>query len=152
MLFRGSDGQSFELRILGYQFPRQADEFWDANWLTTEIRVTHAEGGWSATDPMLLTHEAIALAEWFEALAEGASPSGERTFTEPNIAFKLINGESGPTLRVYFEVEARPSWAPTRRAGSEDLWVEFPLSEIDLASAAESLRQQLEQFPQRGSR
>jgi len=35
------------------------------------------------------------------------------------------------------------------RVGGCDLWVEFPLDEIDLAAAAQQLREQLQQFRQR---
>lgn len=111
MLLRGSDGQSFQLRVLGYQFPNETTDYWDANWLYVAVSVEHPRGGWSAIDPSLLTFEVARLADWFDSLAQGGPVDAEEEFTEPNLAFRLSQGGSGQALCVYFELESRPAWA-----------------------------------------
>lgn len=150
MKLAGTDGQSFELEVAGYQFPEESLHKYDSNWLLIRVNVEHPRGRWSAQDPSLLTSEVAELADWLEALASGASEENDMTFTEPNLSFRLVESAAGPALRVYFELEIRPSWAASRGAGMKDLWVELPLSELDLRDAAASLRSGLERFPHRG--
>jgi hypothetical protein len=152
MILAASNGQRFRLRLLGYQFPTTTSEYWDANWLQVQIEATHPRGSWSATDPSLLTFEVASLATWLDSLAVGVSVEAEEEFTEPHLSFHLVQAEGGPALRVYFELEARPPWAPHDGAGARDLWLEFLLAELDLAAAASSLRAQLAAFPERGKR
>ena len=52
-------------------------------------------------------------------------------------------------LRIYFELQLRPQWAYSRSAGQENLWVDFPCKDIDLRVAANDLRLELQQYPQR---
>jgi hypothetical protein len=50
---------------------------------------------------------------------------------------------------VYFELEWRPKWAPADGASMDDLWLDFPVDPPQLSAAANNLRAQLQQFPQR---
>src|SRR5262245_27761306 len=114
------DGQSIELRIVGYQFP-------DSNWLTVEGSVCHPSGNWSFRRSCLLTYEVLPLADWLEAIGTGTQERPSVLLTEPNLYFQLWEGGEGVALRVYFELECRPAWAARKSAGELDLWVEFPL-------------------------
>jgi hypothetical protein len=145
MLFKGSEGTHFGLRILGYQFPQGGDS---ANWLNIEIDAAFPAGQWTAVDPALETFEVAKLAGWFETLAAGEPTDDEMYFLEPNLEFKSIHRTNAHTLvRVQVEGELRPSWAPHRMV--KDLSADFALGSDELRAAANSLRQQLHLFPPR---
>ncbi len=153
MRIMGSDGSLFEMSILGYQFPKLQTEEYDSNWLRIRIHVVHPQGEWSSIDPSLLTYEVDALATWFADIVRGRSVATEMAFTEPNLSFQLLDhGRNAKSLRIYFELESRPTWARSEIVPSEDLWVEFLLSEVNLGDAAEALRPDLAQYPQRAGR
>jgi hypothetical protein len=48
-------------------------------------------------------------------------------FIEPNLEFRALLSIDRPALRVCFDLEARPSWASSGLAGTEDIWIEFPI-------------------------
>jgi hypothetical protein len=149
----GPDGQSLELRVLRYQFPQPSDNEYDSNWLMIEGVVSHPRGGWSFCDPCLLTDEVARLADWLDALGQSESCATEMGFLEPNLSFALIRPPGGNgVLRVYFDLESRPHWAPAPTAGRSDLWVEFPVLEAGLREAARELREQLARCPERAKR
>jgi hypothetical protein len=147
MKLHGLNGQALELSIMGYQFPSGPTDWHDRNWLQVRIHVVHPRGSWRSTDPMLLTSEVLKLADWMDAVAKGEVTQDERPFTEPALRFEV----GSHALRIYFELESRPSWAKSDVTPSNDLWVEFPLAEVDLSGAAADLRRQLEQYPVRAS-
>ena len=152
MKLAGRDGQSLELRILGYQFPHLETEEYDSNWLVVAGKVTHSRGSWQFTNPCLLTYEAERLASWMDRIADANLPCDTCGFIEPNLEFRALLSIDRPVLRVYFDLEARPSWASSVCAGTEDLWVEFPIEELDLKSATRQWRTELTTYPQRASR
>lgn len=84
MQFRGTDGQSVELYVAGYQFPDLPTVEYDSNWLRIEGQVSHPQGQWSFQDPCLLTYEVSRLADWLDALVEDQPKSDEIGFIEPN--------------------------------------------------------------------
>lgn len=149
MKLTGPDGQMFELRIVGYQYPHLETELYDSNWLQIEGKVTHPKGSWPFTDPCLLTYEVGELANWLDALAENRPSARNLGFTEPNLSFEFRETPFPKTLRIYLDMEAWPRWARGKAVESEDIWVEFPVSEEILRQAADSLRRQLEKYPQR---
>jgi hypothetical protein len=149
---KGSDGQSLALSLAGYQFPDLASAEYDSNWLTVTIDVAHPRGNWRASDPCLLTYEAARLAAWLDGITPESAVGSEESFVEPCLVFSIVDANGGRALRVYFELECRPAWASARAAGQEDLWVQFPLSELDLKAAARELREQLLRYPQRAAR
>jgi hypothetical protein len=51
---------------------------------------------------------------------------------------------------VYFDLESRPDWIPDKYDFDGDVFVDFPLDEINLQNAADELDRQLVQFPERG--
>ena len=152
MQLYGIDGQSVELHIVGYQFPDLAAVEYDSNWLRIEGHVHHLQGPWSFQDPCLLTYEVTRLANWLDALAQEKPDSDEIDFIEPNLSFRIVHSHASAVLRVYFELEARPNWAAVASAGVNDLWVEFPVRELELRRASRSLREELAIYPQRTKR
>jgi hypothetical protein len=151
MRLETAGGHSLELRILGYQYPDMHTEDYDSNWLAVEGKVTHPRGNWTFNDPCLLTYEASRLADWLGSFARGTPVSDEVRFIEPNISFRSVASPTGPRLRVYFELEARPPWAPRDVVEDEHCWIDFPVSEFELHRAAASLHNQLKKYPQRAA-
>lgn len=148
----GSDGSLFEMRVVGYQFPELQTEWHDSNWLRIWIHVVHPKGEWSSIDASLLTNEVEALAKWFDAIAKGHKVEAVQDFVEPHLSFRLLDHEGGQTLAIYFESASRPRWARSETVPAEDLFIEFPLSELDLTHTAEQLRLELARYPQRAER
>jgi hypothetical protein len=152
MILRSADGSEFELRIAGYEFPEDGLGADDDDWLQVRVRVTTPCGSWEATDPSLETWDVAALADWLEDLAQGRLVRWKRLeFTEPNLSFGVLHNAHGRVLlRAYFELELRPPWAERDYVGEPDLWVDLDVIPEDLATAAESLRHELNRFPVRG--
>src|SRR5262245_16353026 len=115
-----------------------------------EGTVVHPRGSWTFRDPCLLTYEVSSLADWLDSVALGKPLSDEQGFVEPNICFRLAKASTGTSLQVLFWLECRPPWA-TPKTPEADSWLEFPVSEFVLRRAADSLRDQLRDLPQRAS-
>ncbi len=145
MLLSGDDSNRFELSVVGYQFPHLENEEYDSDWLRIHIQVNHPRGTWTSTDSCLLTWEVERLVEWFTSIAKGNPIADDEDFIEPNLRFELLDDRS--RMRVYFELECRPSWAPSDGAGMNDLWVDLNANAQELRNGAASLRADLEQFP-----
>ncbi len=144
MLIKGKDKSSFEMTVMGYQFPDLVNEQYDSDWLNIKINVSIPKGSWTSTDPSLLTWEVVDLSKWIESIAEGQSVDTEESFMEPNLRFELI--EAGQKkIRIYFSLESKPSWA----LKNDDLWADFEVATDDLEKAATSLREDLTRFPTR---
>ncbi len=151
-----TNNSSFNLTILGYQYPDAAGEPYDANWLSIHVEAGGPEGEWTGTDPCLLTYEATRLADWLEAVANGKEAPPALSFLEPVLLFRLVDGAAGKTLRVHFGNLINPSWRRLeqpqgggQRVECPDLWLDFPVAEVDIASAARELRQQVKRYPNR---
>jgi hypothetical protein len=137
-----------ELQILGYQFPHLETEEYDSNWLIVAGNVTHPRGSWQFIQPCLLTYEAEQLASWMDAVAYAELPYDDCGFIEPNLEFRALLNIDRPVLRVYFDLEARPSWATK----VEEIFVDFAIEDLDLKSIAQQWRTELSAYPQRASR
>jgi hypothetical protein len=149
MKFASKDRRSLvELQILGYQFPHLETEEYDSNWLIVAGNVMHQSGSWQFTNPCLLTYEAEELASWIDLVADTELPSGSCAFIEPNLEFRTLLNVDRPVLRVYFDLEARPSWATK----VEEIFVEFAIDDLNLRSIAQQWRTELSAYPQRASR
>lgn len=151
-----SPTSTFHLTILGYQHPDAAGEPYDANWLSIHVEATGPAGAWTGTDPCLLTYEAVRLADWLEAVAEGKEAQPAISFLEPVLLFRLIKPEGESTaqrvLRVHFGNLINPSWRmldPGQASANPDLYLDFPLDQIDPRAAARDLRQELRRYPNR---
>ena len=132
MKLLGSDRQRFELRILGYQFPELENEDYDSNWLIIETNVDHPDGHWISQAPCLLTYEVTRLANWLDKIVKSEEVDPEEYFFEPNLRVWLWNANTQEKkIRIYFELESRPEWAPADGGGIEDVriydgaWLEY---------------------------
>lgn len=150
MQLTGPDHASFALHIIGYEFPELQYTPDDSDWLVVTVAVTMARGSWRATHPCLLTWEVARLATWFDAIATHIPVNSEESFIEPNLRFHLLHQQGDVRrVRVYFELESRPTWAAANVADMEDLWVDLDADTTDLHAAAAALRGALQHFPVR---
>ena len=148
MKLQASNGNSFELRIVSYQFADTAGCEYDDNWLIIEINVAHPDGAWRARDPSMLTSEVATLSRWLRHHNQTYNKTQTCGFIEPNLEFRFSDDRE--TLSVYFYLESRPDWIPDKYDFDGDVFVDFPLDEINLQNAADELDRQLVQFPERG--
>jgi hypothetical protein len=148
--FRGRLGDSVSLRIAGYQCPEITDDRWDSNWLLVDLAATVHGRSWTSRDACLLTWEVNWLADWLEAVAKREEADPDCGFLEPDLLIEL-HERSGDVahLRVYFESQSRPSWAPCDSADMQDLWAQVSAAPQDLMQAARELREELKSFPVR---
>lgn len=144
MKFIGKDGQEVELKIVGYQFPTEFDNEWDANWLRIYLNVKSKVGHWQTIDPSLLTEEAKRLIEWFSDLAKDNEVDNQVEFIEPNLSFQLLDtSKDDKTIQVKFDLESRPSSAVDDR----DYVIAFNFSNQELSEIANALTLELSRFP-----
>ncbi|MCY1044332.1 hypothetical protein OV208_23640 [Corallococcus sp. bb12-1] len=145
MMLKGTDGTHFGLRILGYQFPQGGSA---ANWLNIEIDAAFASVAWRATDPALETFEVRSLANWFEALAEARPAQDAKSFLEPNLKFERL-ASPGPQVLVKVRVKGELRPPHNLYPPEAEVSAHFALDAAALGAAAKSLREQLQDFPQR---
>ncbi len=144
MKFIGKDGQEVELKILGYQFPTDIGNDWDANWLKIYVNVKSNVGQWQAVDPCLTTWEFNQLIEWFSNLSkERNHNSSELTFVEPNLSLRVIDKSEFTSVQINFDLELKPESAYQ----DKEYFVIFQFSNEDLATIADELALELYKFP-----
>lgn len=153
MLLEGANGDRLALRVYGYQYPGECDDY-DANWLLIDLTASQAGRAWRSLGAILLTWEVAGLADWFDALAVEGSSEPEFSFIEPNLHFISLGVDSIDTsIRIFFELESRPNWARSNEApAEEEFWIDVTVSPEGLKAAASSLREDLNRFPYRGVR
>jgi hypothetical protein len=144
----GREGNELELSVVGYHSPAEAVDPWESNSLLVALRVVSPRGTWEVVDPCLTTWEAARLASWLAAMAAGPE-GGTRSLAEPNLSVTVTPLDGRLAVRMCFELERRPPWAPTVRGGS-DLCVDLDVTRADLVTAAVSLRDDVRRFPRRG--
>ena len=139
-----------ELWIAGYvPAAPGARESFTTNRLSVRIRGVRDRAEWTVEGPFLLTWEVVKLSDWLRAVATGHDTSHSVDFSELHLDVEVTERTStAVTLRVYFELEARPPWA----LPDEDFYVELTTSPAAVAGAAASLRDALTSFPPRGVR
>jgi hypothetical protein len=156
MYLASSSGSSLRLTIVGYEFPQKQPEDkhdYDANWLVVKLDFVRDDNAWTAIDPCLTTWDVDELAVWFDRLRlRQPLVRPALSFAEPLLTLESVDaGSPSELLRVFIEGELRPSWQTEQGMYQEDLWIDFPLAEIDLQAATQSLRDQLAQFPVRNA-
>ncbi len=134
----------FELELLGYQYPEAMNDKFDSNWLMVKGDASMDDQSWSFTDPCLLTMEVAQLAEWFALAAKGEETDSSMNFVKPNPSFEI---GSKDILRVNFELEARPPWAPSDISGQSDQYIDFEMDDVALLKVSNELSAQLTKFP-----
>src|SRR4051812_10281214 len=69
---KNDHGDYFRLSILGYQFPDDRIDFFDANWLVARVDGAQQGRTWQIEDACVLTYEIPAVADWLRGLLDGA--------------------------------------------------------------------------------
>lgn len=139
----GAGGSALSVRIAGYQFA-EADNDWDANWLTVAVDVRTPQRAWQALAPALLTWEARELAAWLDAVAEATD--GGRGFSglEGTVQLEAADMDGRPVLTVVFWRDLAPAGS-----GEDEVHVTFSLTAEDVRRFAGELRAAVEPFPVR---
>jgi hypothetical protein len=142
-------GEGLRVSILGYQFPDEPTDYFDANWLVARIEGAQQGRNWRADEPCLLTYEIPGLATWFRARVDGTelAPNGdlftqsgdEAGFMEPCIHFKFLSSGGTQNLRIFLELEARPPWQQSNVAYLKDCYLDFDLNREELLWIAAEL-------------
>jgi hypothetical protein len=146
MQLDSSNGNSFKLKIIGYEFPEIKDGYDDTNWLMIQIDVTSNQNTWISTFPALNTFEVEELANWLSSIDSTKDNPKGRGFIEPCLDFQFLTKSDGQQfLNVFCMNEMSPNGEPGNTSE-----IEFPVSEINLSQAAKDLRLELQKFPQRG--
>jgi len=139
------------MSLVGYQFPALEDVEYDSNWLNVKIAVSHQGSKWSTVDPALLTYEVQWLIDWLRAVSAREYDNRHLVFIEPCLSFHLSPAEGDPDkLVIGLSHEFRPPWASGDPG--EEYEIVFSLKSIDPTGAAQSLENQLRQYPQRTER
>jgi hypothetical protein len=139
------DPNRLEIAIAGYQFPHQTIDMWDSNWLNVDVMLDCGHKHFRRVDACLTTFELDRLRRWFEAMASEPRENVPEDFTEPNLAFVLSTIDP-LTLTITLDLELIPPWE------SKPLALDFPITREHLLAGAQTIREMLSEFPQRGSR
>ena len=148
-----SDGTSLELRVIRYQFSSTINSAawdWDANWLVVGGRGRLSDGtSWSFEDPCLSTREGRELSRWMAEVAAGQHPS-DLTFTEPELAFRLVPASGPPAIsRVATVVEVVLKQAASEPGARDGSTLQIDITEKDLRVAIHDWKRELRAFPVR---
>ena len=145
MLIAGKDGQQVDIKILGYQYPDNSNNEWDANWLRIYLNVKSNVGQWQTVDPSLTSWEFKQLTEWFADLASDKKTiQNEITFTEPNLSFYIIKKPGDrKIIQIRFDLESRPQSS----SDDKDYFIDFNFSKQDLATISADLKKEYDKFP-----
>lgn len=145
-----SGEKEFSLSIEGYEFPEQATANYDSNWLYIFVSARNDTESWTHRNPSLFTYEVAELASWLKKLGKGKYKRRGISFTEPNLAFELLPDVGEPhILRVILSHETAPPYLLGTEEAYDGYDIDFPLCDLDLAEASESLRKQLAEYPRR---
>lgn len=144
---------ALELTIVGYQFPAIRDDVSDSNWLQVRLNVQHPRGNWRRMEPCLTTSDLSALISWFEAIQRMSEIESPLEFMEPNLSFAFIHDNDAPAIRVFFELECRPPWAPALDDDVEDdegtVYIDFAVDDVQISANIAALQAQLVRTPYR---
>jgi hypothetical protein len=155
MRLESSTGGSLRMSVVGYQFPDLPGSRGlfdhDANWLVALGEASDGERAWAFRDPCLLTTEARNLVDWLHAVANDRPADDAIDFTEPNLEFRLTSPPGAqPVIRVTFRLESRPPWNPNITEEDWDsAYLDFDMAPDAVRAAADELRSELEQYPER---
>ena len=149
MKLRAHSGNAFEAVVLGYEHPNVTEDWWDSNWLIMNGTVATPDTSWRFVEPCVTTFELAGLADWLQTLRDGAPPSPEFAFAEPNLVFSW-SGVQAPMLRVRFAHESAPPGCANGEARVRGVMLEFPIDELNVDGIVGELRNALIEYPIRG--
>ncbi|MGI8977808.1 MAG: WapI family immunity protein [Pirellulaceae bacterium] len=151
MQLESSDGHSFSLNVVGYEFPDEelmpnednpADDFDRGRFLVVTVSVKTPDGDWNATAPEMTTTQFERLANWLESVSSGHPSITGFYFTERDLEFTL-DDEAG-VLNVHLIRDFLPPWTKL------DVYtIAFPICRTNLVQAVSSIRSQLIRSPHR---
>lgn len=97
-----------------------------------------------------MTSEARTLGSWLRHVTNPLADYERLTFIEPNLAFDVLRRtDDAVTIRVVFELEARPSHLATGAVGEDECWVDLDIGSQVLQDASDAWLVELESFPER---
>ncbi len=133
---------SFSLEMVGYRYPDEFADEYDANRLIVRVTAKNLQGAWSAEAPSLLTWEVEDIIRWSRG---GFVIEPLLNFVEPELQL-LANPIDAERVRLQATLSGRmlPAW----REG-EVLSLELFLPRKDLRLFAADLEQELARFPYR---
>ncbi len=114
----GRDGDEIELAIAGYQFADAEDPAERFSWHMVVGRATCRRASWEFRYPALTCDESTRISPWLRQVAgTGAAPA--LSFLEPNLSFACRGHATAgiPSIEVGLDLEFRPPWQPSTRAG-----------------------------------
>lgn len=148
MILEAVDGSTFRLEAQGYQFPGGSG--FDSEWLIVEGRVETPVRSWSFRDPALTTGELPQIAAWLLSATNPSWPGTLLDFIEPNLSFdRVAIGEEHVTIRVGFDLEAKPAAIDDEDGAGDPYLVDFVVSKEACARAAAQLANEAREFQRR---
>ena len=135
----------FDLKALRYEFPSIVDDEYSSNWLYIDVKAATGHGSWCFSRPCLLNWEVMAIAKYFEAMANETASERGLGFTEPNLYFTKNDHND---LLIHFDCESVPPWFESSAKVPTFIML-FEMSPVSLRKAALELRKQLELVPLR---
>jgi hypothetical protein len=149
----------FELymSVADYEFPDIVDNPYDANWLLIRLGLQSLHGAWNwqVIDAGALTWELEACTTWFQNLSTNQPVETESFgFSEPDIRFETIRNEDNLVigLSVNLMDEFQPPTKVLKPYEQNIATLRFHTPSDVLESFANSLSEEVRQFPQRGER
>jgi hypothetical protein len=153
----GSNGNGLKLSVIGYQFPDAEDLSQRYSWHMIGGTATHGAASWHFRWQALTCDESPRLGTWLRTLAESLTsqpPSdrqfpSRRSFSEPNLAFSVVQIADAALLRVEFDLEFhrdRAHW----RVGDPYL-VDIDVTSRQLTEAADQWDDDVARNPGRDS-
>ena len=152
MKIETADNRFFSLIVERYEFPDEelgptednpADEFETGRFLVVSHAICNADGEWNVCGPTMTTSELQRFVDWLNLIGNGTPSTDGIYFTERDLEFTYDH--SGGNLCVHLFRDFLPPW----NGSADSVMIEFPINEIDLASAIISLQSQLLSFPGR---
>ena len=140
----------FELEVAGYEF-KNANEYYDANWLKIKITAEDEVNSWSATDNCLLTYELENLSEWFRDLLKADEDQYEIEFMENELKFKFDSNNDRLSIILDFNLHPKGEMFEYGDDGDEPYELEFTLNNKSIEGIIKNISDEIVRYPVRGS-
>ena len=108
-MYIGQEGKNqIELSIKGYEHPDVSDNYFEANWLNTEISVKTVTQSWNASAPVVLSNELSSFNDWLLALQENKAQNRFFDFEDPSLYVCMTDkNEEALTLEFHLHLDFR---------------------------------------------
>src|SRR5688500_1987016 len=138
------DGSTFELTIVGYEFPDNLptdNNDYDANWLILIAEAFHPQR-WQTSGPFMTTWEAKKLRDWLVEVASGKTDEAKLRFTESEIRFTVLeNLDDVTTLQITYK------YVDVQRRDVEQINSTFRITRENLEQAVKAWTLEIASFP-----